>query len=134
MRYTLEDILEQAQEDSYTASLDGDGMEANILYGIRIEKIKHTGEINIHNTTKGGDFYSLVPKEELEDFFERGWRYGVFNLALSNYRSKLDIIESKIRDEVNSRKNAKHIQSLKANRERIMQRFAKVSQKLNLIK
>lgn len=134
MRYTLEDILEQAQEDSYTASLDGDGMEANILYGIRIEKIKHTGEINIHNTTKGGDFYSLVPKEELEDFFERGWRYGVFNLALSNYRSKLDIIESKIRDEVNSRKNAKHIQSLKANRERIMQRFTKVSQKLNLIK
>jgi hypothetical protein len=134
MRYTLEDILEQAQEDSYTASLDGDGMEANILYGIRIEKIKHTGEINIHNTTKGGDFYSLVPKEDLKDFFERGWRYGVFNLALSNYRSKLDIIESKIRDEVNSRKNAKHIQSLKANRERIMQRFTKVSQKLNQLK
>ena len=134
MRYTLEDILEQAQEDSYTASLDGDGMEANILYGIRIEKIKHTGEIDMHDITKGGDFYSLVPKEDLEDFFERGWRYGVFNLALSNYRSKLDIIESKIRDEVNSRKNAKHIQSLKANRERIMQRFTKVSQKLNLIK
>ena len=46
-----------------------------------------------------------------------------FSLALSNYRSKLEIIENKIRDEVNSRKNAKHIQSLKANRERIMQRF-----------
>ncbi len=134
MRYNLTDILKQAQEDSYTASLNGDGMEANILYGIRIEKITHTGEINIHNTTKGGDFYSLVPEKDLEFFFDGGWRYGVFNLALSNYRSKLDIIESKIRDEVNSRKNAKHIQSLKANRERIMQRFAKVSQKLNQIK
>ena len=134
MRYTLEDILQQAKDDSYTASLDGDGMEANILYGIRIEKIKHNGEINIHNTTKGGDFYSIIPKDELDIFYEKGWRNGVLILALSNYRNKLEIIEGKIRDEVNSRKNAKHIQNLKANRERIMQRFAKVSQKLNQIK
>ena len=134
MRFTLENIFQQAKDDDYTASLDGDGYEANILYGIRIEKVNITGTINIHNTTKGGDYYTLVPEENLQSFFEKGWRYGVFSLALSNYRSKLEIIENKIRDEVNSRKNAKHIQSLKANRERIMQRFTKVSQKLNQLK
>ena len=70
MRFTLENIFQQAKDDDYTASLDGDGYEANILYGIRIEKVNITGKINIHNTTKGGDYYTLVPEKNLESFFE----------------------------------------------------------------
>ena len=68
MRFTLENIFQQAKDDDYTASLDGDGYEANILYGIRIEKVNITGKINIHNTTKGGDYYTLVPEKNLESF------------------------------------------------------------------
>tara|TARA_R100001369_G_scaffold89904_1_gene128097 strand:+ start:67 stop:471 length:405 start_codon:yes stop_codon:yes gene_type:complete len=134
MCYSLEQIFQQAKEDSYTASLDSDGCEAKILYGVRIERIKSIGTISIHNTTKGGDYYTKIEPEELLYFLQKGWRYGVFSLALSNYRSKLDIIEHKIREEVNTRKNAKHIQSLKSNRQRILNRFAKVSHKLNQIK
>ena len=134
MCYTLEEIFEQAKNDHYTASLDGDGSEAKILYGIRIERIYLSGQISIHNTTKGGDYYTLVESDAIKIFKEKGWRYGVFSLALSNYRSKLDIIERKIREEVNTRKNAKHIQSLKSNRQRILNRFSKVSHKLNSIK
>ena len=134
MCYSLEQIFEQAKDDHYSASLDGDGTEARILYGIRIEKIHLTGKISIHNTTKGGDFYTLATDDAVKIFIEKGWRYGVFSLALSNYRSKLDIIERKIREEVNTRKNAKHIQSLKSNRQRMLNRFSKVSHKFNSIK
>jgi len=134
MRYTIEEVLSQAIEDHYTSSLDNDGCIAKILYGIRIEQSKSSGNITIHNTTKGGDYYTLVNEEDTKLFLQKGWRFGVFSLALSNYRSKLDIIERKIREEVNSRKNAKHIQSLKTNRQRIMNRFSKVSLKLNKIK
>jgi hypothetical protein len=134
MRYTIEEVLSQAIEDHYTSSLDNDGCIAKILYGIRIEQSKSSGNITIHNTTKGGDYYTLVNEDDFKLFLEKGWRFGVFSLALSNYRSKLDIIERKIREEVNSRKNAKHIQSLKTNRQRIMNRFSKVSLKLNKIK
>lgn len=134
MRYTIEEVLSQAKEDHYTSSLDNDGCIAKILYGIRIEQSKSSGNITIHNTTKGGDYYTLVNEDDTKLFLQKGWRFGVFSLALSNYRSKLDIIERKIREEVNSRKNAKHIQSLKTNRQRIMNRFSKVSLKLNKIK
>jgi hypothetical protein len=134
MRYTIEEVLSQAIEDHYTSSLDNDGCIAKILYGIRIEQSKSSGNITIHNTTKGGDYYTLVNEDDTKLFLQKGWRFGVFSLALSNYRSKLDIIERKIREEVNSRKNAKHIQSLKTNRQRIMNRFSKVSLKLNKIK
>ncbi len=134
MRYTIEEVLSQAIEDHYTSSLDNDGCIAKILYGIRIELSKSSGNITIHNTTKGGDYYTLVNEDDTKLFLQKGWRFGVFSLALSNYRSKLDIIERKIREEVNSRKNAKHIQSLKTNRQRIMNRFSKVSLKLNKIK
>jgi hypothetical protein len=134
MRYTIEEVLSQAIEDHYTSSLDNIGCIAKILYGIRIEQSKSSKVITIHNTTKGGDYYTVVNEEQTKLFLKKGWRFGVFSLALSNYRSKLDIIERKIREEVNSRKNAKHIQSLKTNRQRILNRFAKVSLKLNKIK
>ncbi len=56
MRYTIEEVLSQAIEDHYTSSLDNDGCIAKILYGIRIEQSKSSGNITIHNTTKGGVF------------------------------------------------------------------------------
>jgi len=44
------------------------------------------------------------------------------------------MIENKIKREVNTRKNAKHIMNLKNARERIMNSYTKVNKKLNQIK
>ncbi len=133
MCYTLKEIFKQAKADEFSAVLDGEEFEARILSGIRIEQNINTADTIIHNTTIGGDFYKEITDDEYEVFYQKGWRYAVFVLSLSNYRRKLKMIEEKIKREVNTRKNAKHIMNLKAARERIMNSYSKINKKLNLI-
>ena len=114
MCYTLKEIFKQAKADEFSAVLDGEEFEARILSGIRIEQNINTADTIIHNTTIGGDFYKEITDDEYEVFYQKGWRYAVFVLSLSNYRRKLKMIEEKIKREVNTRKNAKHIMNLKA--------------------
>ena len=113
MQRTLENIFEEARQDEFSAVLDGKNFEARLLYGIRIEKDSETQSIIIHNTTIGGDFYKEITPEQYKTFYKKGWRLGVFVLCLSNYRRKLSMVETSIKKEVNSRKNAKHIQTLR---------------------
>ena len=47
-----------------------------------------------------------------------------------NCKRKLDLIEGKIRTEVNTRKNDKHIQRLKTNRETLLFKYSKRKQQL----
>lgn len=133
MQRTLKKIFEEAKQDEFSAVLDGKNFEARLLYGIRIEKDSETQSIIIHNTTIGGDFYKEITPEQYETFYKKGWRLGVFVLCLSNYRRKLSMVETSIKKEVNSRKNAKHIQTLKKSRERLMKSFTKITKKINLI-
>jgi hypothetical protein len=133
MFYTLNDVFNQSIADEFSANLNAEYYEARILYGIRIEKNLKTKKVIIHNTTIGGDFYKEITSEQYEVFSKKGWRLAVFVLCLSNYRRKLDMVEHNIKREVNSRKNAKHIQNLKSARERIMCSFTKVTKKINLI-
>ena len=133
MQRTLKKIFEEAMQDEFSAVLEGKNFEARLLYGIRIEKDSEDHNIIIHNTTIGGDFYKEITLEQYETFYQKGWRLGVFVLCLSNYRRKLGMVETSIKKEVNSRKNAKHIQTLKKSRERLMKSFTKITKKINLI-
>ena len=98
MKYSLKDIYAQALQDTYALALDGDGYDSRMVYGTKIIKDLLNGEIQILNTARGGDYYSHLTPEQLNNFLEKGWRYGVFVLSLSNYRSKLDIIEQRIKE------------------------------------
>ena len=80
---------------------------------------------------RGGEWYLPLTKKEIESFLESGWRIGIYLLALSNYRIKLDRIEKFIKVEVNGRKNPKQIQSLKSSRQRILERYSKIKNELN---
>ncbi len=131
MKYNLEDIFAQATEDDYAISLDGDGYESRMVYGTKIIKDQETGIIQILNTMKGGDYYTPISKDELESFIEKGWRYGVFVLSLSNYRSKLDVIEQRIKQYINDKKSEKQIGILKSSRERILSKYSEINSKLN---
>ena len=93
MCYTLKEIFKQAKADEFSAVLDGEEFEARILSGIRIEQNINTADTIIHNTTIGGDFYKEITDDEYEVFYQKGWRYAVFVLSLSNYRRKLKMIE-----------------------------------------
>ena len=132
--YTLEDIMQQAIDDAYSTNVDNNKIISRLLYGCKISKDLLTNKIEILNTAKGGEWYSKLTTSELNYFFEEGWRIGVYELALSNYRTKLDRVERLIKAEINGRKNPKQILSLKASRENIMNRYATIKRKFNQIK
>ena len=128
--YSLDEVFSQSLEDNNSACLDAKGYQARISCGIKIVKDDHTKEVIILNTTLGGDFYKEITKEQYKLFTSEGWLKGLHTLALNNFKNKLDKIESKIKVEVNSNNNLKHIQKLKEARERILIRYNKVSNKL----
>jgi hypothetical protein len=131
MKYTLEDIWNQSLEDSYSAKLDADGYESRMVYGIKIVRDTESGEIEIFNTMKGGDYYQPINPQEMEVFNNNGWRYGVFVVSLSNYRTKLNAIQERIKREVNGSNSAKKLEEYKLYRESILSRYTEVNQKLN---
>ena len=131
MKYNLDDIYNQSLEDNYAIQLDGDGYESRMVYATKIIKNKLDGSIQILNTARGGDYYSHLNSEQMNNFLEKGWRYGVFVLSLSNYRSKLDIIEQRIKQFINDKKSEKQILQLKSSRDRILAKYSVINFKLN---
>ena len=131
MKYSLSDIWEQALQDSYAVNLDGGGYESRIVYGIKIIKDIESGDIEILNTMRGGDYYSPINQQEIEVFHKKGWRYGVYVISLSNYRTKLDRLELKIRDEVNNRNRVKEVQAMRDLRDIILRKYSEITNKLN---
>ena len=125
--------MNQALEDTYAMVLDSDEYSSRMVYGCKISRDNESGNIEILNTARGGDWYLPLTDQELQHFLEKGWRIGVYELSLSNYRIKLDKVERSIKKEMNGRKNPKQIQSLKMSRQNILERYSKIKSKLNLI-
>lgn len=132
--YNIQEIWSQAEKDTFASNLDGVGYQARIVYGCRIVREDVTGEVQIYNTGKGGDYYKRIEGESLKVFLDNGWRHGCYRVSLSNYRDKLDMIERMIRNEMNGKRNPKQIQSYKTSRERTIIKYAEVMVKLNKIK
>ena len=131
MKYKLSEIFNEATQDTYAITLDGSDYESRLVYGVKIIRDVKTERIVIINTTRGGDYYAPVDNEALQVFLRKGWRMGVYALSLSNYRSKLDLIEGRIKDEMNGRASAKQIGLLKSQRDRILSRYSEINFKLN---
>tara|TARA_R100000935_G_scaffold58069_1_gene93749 strand:- start:749 stop:1195 length:447 start_codon:yes stop_codon:yes gene_type:complete len=129
--YSLNDIFIEAKKDTYAITLDGIGYESRMVFGVKIVRDKESNNIEIINTLIGGDYYRTLEEEDHKVFRQKGWRYGVYVLSLSNYRTKLDLIESRIHKEMNGRASAKQIGLLKLQRERVMGRYSEINYKLN---
>lgn len=126
---SLKDIWQEAKEDTYSSNLDGTGYESRIVFGIKIVYDHETDSVSILNTSMGGDFYAEV--KDLSPFLKGGWRYGVYQTAICNYKYKLDKIEESIRCEVNGKKNPKQIKSLKNSRLKVLSKYNNIINKLN---
>lgn len=127
--YNLLDIWNQAEEDP-TSVKQRYGNHQTIT-GIGVKMQRFTDRIEILNLNKGGNYYKELDENEYECFYSHGWREGKIRLAISNCLFKLNLIEQKIKTEVNTRKNDKHIQNLKSRRELILNKYTKHKQKLN---
>mgnify|MGYP003627989173 FL=1 len=126
--YKLKEIFKQADTDEVSINIDGVGYDARIRQGIKITK--EGEDVHIFNTTKGV-FYEEITHQQYQTFLEYGWVIGVYRLSLINYKRKLGLIENKIRNEVNSRKNDKHIKALKKTRTRILKDYRRITKQIN---
>ena len=131
--YSLEQIFIQAVQDTNSSPIVYPNYESQISCGIKIVKDNKSGDINIFNTTRGGDFYREINNTQYKTFKKNGWLRGLYTLALNNFCRKLETIEEKIKNEFNNNKNLKHIQRLKSARERILIRYNKVSNQLKTL-
>jgi len=132
--YSLEEVYQQAEDDHVAISLDGRGYESRMIYGIKIVRDNMTKQVQILNTMIGGNYYSNITEKDYETFLKKGWRYGVYVLSLSNYRTKLDLIERRIQKELTGRKSQKQLGILKTKREQVLLKYSELNYKLNQIK
>ena len=127
--YSLEEIWAQAIGDASAVRQRVPKGELIIGSGVRIQRFGD--RIEMLNMNKGGDYYKILDEDEYNIFYHGGWKRGSVNLSISNCLFKLGLIEDKIKTEVNTRKNDKHIQNLKNRRENILNKYTKLKQKLN---
>lgn len=127
--YSLEEIWTQAIGDASAVRQRVPKGELIIGSGVRIQRFGD--RIEMLNMNKGGDYYKILDEDEYNIFYHGGWKRGSVNLSISNCLFKLGLIEDKIKTEVNTRKNDKHIQNLKNRRENILNKYTKLKQKLN---
>tara|TARA_R110000803_G_scaffold150232_2_gene215635 strand:+ start:105 stop:533 length:429 start_codon:yes stop_codon:yes gene_type:complete len=119
----------------YCQAMQGEAMRiernSNISYidvGIKISKFPSKTEIL--NCSKNGDYFQELTEEEYLMFFNKGWYVGCITLAVSNCVRKLKMIQKKMQEEVNTRKNDKYIKNLKTKREFVMNKYSYYTQKL----
>jgi hypothetical protein len=125
-------IFEDALKDRKAIETKTSKVHSVIANGIKIQKF--SDRIEILNMGKGGDYFKECSLEEYDFFYEDGWIIGCYRVKLNNCLHKLKIIEEKIKTEVNTRKNDKHIQNLKSRRESILKKYTINKNKLNQIK
>lgn len=124
---SIEDVYSQALLDKRAIH----SQNSIINYGVKIQKFD--SNIQILNCSRNGNYFQDCNKDEYDLFFIHGWIKGGLRLSMMNYKRKLDMIEDRIRNEVNTRKNDKHIKKLKSSRENLLINYSKRKQQLNKI-
>ena len=131
MVYTLKDIVNQAQKDS-TAVVSTLPKGLSVMgNGVKLQSF--SSKIEILNCSKGGHYYKEIEEDEYDYFLENGWKKGKIQVAINNCKHKLELIEKRMKVEMNTRKNDKHIQNLKTRRENLIKKYADHKVKLNQI-
>lgn len=123
------DIMKQALEDPKSIKNILPKGVSVIGRGVKIQEFEDG--IQILNMGKGGDYFKECSNEEYDFFYRDGWRKGCTQVSMSNCLHKLSIIESRIKTELNTRKNDKHIQNLKNRRETLLNKYTNLKTELN---
>ena len=66
--YSIDQVFQQALIDRESALLNSSLYQARLLRGIKIVRDNETLEIEIFNTTIGGDFYKEITPEQYKLF------------------------------------------------------------------
>tara|TARA_R110002012_G_scaffold185786_1_gene352369 strand:+ start:448 stop:870 length:423 start_codon:yes stop_codon:yes gene_type:complete len=132
MKYTKEDLFDQAMLDPRAIKMTMPNGYGVINNGVKIQKFP--SKIELINLARSSNYYVECSEDEYKFFFKYGWKEGAIRLCISNTKRKLGMIEDKIKNEVSTRKNNKHIESLKAKRTGLLNKYALRKVELNKIK
>jgi len=130
--YSIEEVYLQALKDYSAIHQVLQNGDSVINMGVKIQKFNDY--IEILNCSKGGDYFTSFNDQEYKLILKEGWKVGCIKTAMNNCLHKLNLIEDKMKIEVNTRKNDKHIQNLKNRRESILKKYSKHNNKLIKIK
>ena len=125
--FTLEDIYIQVKQDNPIVINKAFG-ESYISSGMKLQRF--TDKTEILNCSKNGDYFQELTPKEYQIFFINGWVKSCLIMGKNNSIRKLQMIEQKMKEEVNSRKNDKFIKNLKTKREFVMNRYSYYTKKL----
>ena len=120
--HSLEDLYSQAILDRSTYRSTTKNKDTFIKYGVMLRKFPN--KIELVNCHKGGDYFSPFTEDEVQMFKDNGWKMGVLLFLIKTYKRKLNMIEVRIQQEINGRKNDKYIKGLKVKREGILNKYS----------
>lgn len=120
----MKEVFEQAYNDRLGVKIITPDSVSVIYRGVKIQN--KNDNIKIYNLAKGGDFYKEATLEQYDVFLQKGFRGGVYEICMENYKRTLDTLSIKIRNEMQSRKNVKHYDSLKEWRTTIMNKITEI--------
>lgn len=129
MNFTLNEVMDQALLDNAGVTTQMPKGESVIASGIKIQRFP--SKIEILNCSRGGHYYQEILPKEYEYFLEHGWTKGKVQMSINNCVFKLNLIEKRMKVEMNTRKNDKHIQNLKTRRGNLLKKYADLQIKLN---
>ena len=127
----LEKVFKQARSEYGSVNIDGDGYQACVYLGVKITKDDMTGEIKIYDPQKSVNYYVEIDKSLYSLFIKKGWLGAVIDITLSKYKEKLERIKESIAREMNGNQSPKRLRVLKEMREQILNKYYKLTQKLN---
>ena len=127
----LQEIFEESLTDSGSVNLSGKGYEARMRLGIKISRDNESGDIMLYDHTSGGNYYVEMREEDQVIMESEGWLRGVFVITLDKYKGKLERIKQGISTELNGNNSKKRLNFYKEARKQILNKYYKVTQKLN---
>lgn len=117
-------IFNEAYNDRLSVRITTKDSVSLIFRGVKVEN--KDGNIRILNMGRGGDFYIEITPEQYKVFAKNGFRQGVYDVCMENYKDTLKMLSVKIRNEVASRNNQKHYNLLKEYRTTVMNKITDV--------
>ena len=127
----LHEIFEEAKNDHGTTNVSGNGYKARMKLGVKISRDMETEEIVIYNDTRGSNYYVEMGNKDQALIMKEGWVRGVHMLTLQKYKDKLERIKHSISKEVNGGNSKKKLNYFKEARQQILNKYFKITQKLN---
>lgn len=124
-------MFKQAQLDYASVDVSAKGYVAYIYLGVKITRDDETGEIIIYDPIKSVNYYIEIEKDLYELFYKKGWKKAVIEMTLEKYKDKLERIQNSVSNEMNGSQSQKRLKFFKETREMILNKYYKLTQKLN---